>query len=84
MRFFYVYVLKSRKHDFVYVGFTKDLRNRFNRHNNLEEKSTKYFAPFDVIHYEAYRNQKGREEKGRISENYKRKDYFEIDAPRVF
>jgi len=58
MQFYYVYVLKSLHKDFLYVGFTTDLQKRFREHNNGEELSTKHYAPFDLIHYEAYRNKK--------------------------
>lgn len=56
MKFYFVYVLKSLSKDFVYVGFTNDLRRRFKEHNNFEELSTKHYAPFDLIHYEAYKS----------------------------
>jgi putative endonuclease len=58
MKFFYVYILKSRHKDFIYIGFTHNLVKRFKQHNNKEELSTKHYAPFDLIHYEAYRNEK--------------------------
>lgn len=58
MKFYYVYVLKSIVKDFLYVGFTSDLKKRFQEHNNGEELSTKHYAPLELIHYEAYRNEK--------------------------
>ena len=56
MKFYFVYVLRSLDKDFVYVGFTTDLERRFKEHNNREELSTKHYAPFDLIHYEAYKS----------------------------
>jgi len=56
MKFYFVYILQSLSKDFVYVGFTTDLRRRFKEHNNREELSTKHYAPFDLIHYEAYKS----------------------------
>ena len=56
MKFFYVYVLKSINRDFIYVGITANLKKRFYEHNNKEELSTKHYAPFELIFYEAYRN----------------------------
>lgn len=56
MKFYYIYVLKSLNKDFIYVGFTSDLRVRLKEHNNKEELSTKHYAPFELIHYEAYKN----------------------------
>jgi len=58
MKFFYLYVLKSKNRDFIYVGQTTDLKRRFGEHNNREELSTKHYAPFNLIFYEAYRNRK--------------------------
>ena len=58
MKFYYVYVLKSLKRDFIYVGFTANLKKRFTEHNNAEELSTKHYTPLDLIYCEAYRNQK--------------------------
>ena len=58
MQFFYVYILQSKDKNFLYVGFTHNLRKRFVEHNNKEERSTKAYAPFELIFYEAYRNEK--------------------------
>lgn len=58
MKFFYVYVLKSLNKNFMYVGFTSNLKRRFKEHNSGLEFSTKHYIPFDLIHYEAYRNEK--------------------------
>ncbi len=68
MKFYYVYVLKSINKDFTYVGKTTDLKRRFHEHNNQEELSTKEYAPFDLIFYEAYRNE---DDCGRREEYFK-------------
>ncbi|MBI5072172.1 GIY-YIG nuclease family protein [Candidatus Falkowbacteria bacterium] len=51
---FYVYLLKSRKVNWLYVGATDDLRARFSKHNRGLVKSTKFYAPFEIMYYEAY------------------------------
>ena len=51
---YYVYVIKSTKKKFVYIGSTKDLKRRFEEHNSGTEKSTKFYVPFKLIYYEAY------------------------------
>ncbi len=56
--FYYVYVLSSLTKDFIYVGFTSDLKRRVQEHNSGSELSTKPYIPFELIHYEAYRNEK--------------------------
>ena len=58
MKFYYVYILKSLVKDFIYVGYTTDLKKRFKEHNSGSEFSTKSYIPFELIHYEAYRNEK--------------------------
>jgi len=52
-RFFYVYVLRSKKDQVWYTGFTDDLRKRFNQHNSNISTWTKNRRPFELIYYEA-------------------------------
>ena len=54
---FYVYVLKSKTDGKLYVGYTADLRKRFEEHNNGLVASTKPRKPFVLVYYEAYRSQ---------------------------
>lgn len=56
MTFYYVYILRSLTHDFIYVGYTDNLRRRFIEHNSGQVISTKHYHPLELIHYEAYRN----------------------------
>lgn len=59
MKFFYVYLLRSiNKPDWIYVGYTENLKERLKEHNSGDSKSTAYYKPFELIHYEAYRNRK--------------------------
>lgn len=58
MKFYYVYILQSINFDFIYIGYTEDLRNRLKFHNSKQNTSTKPYAPLDLIHYEAYKNKK--------------------------
>jgi putative endonuclease len=52
--FYYVYVLLSKKDDKFYVGYTQDLKLRFEDHCNGYVKSTKYRRPLQLLYYEAY------------------------------
>jgi len=75
VKFFYVYVLRSIKiPSFIYVGFTNNLKRRFTEHNNKEELSTKHYAPFTLIHYEAYRSEKDAK---------RREEYFKTTKGKV-
>ena len=50
---FYTYVFKSLKKDQLYIGFSKDLKNRLKEHNNGFVSSTKNLRPLKVVYYEA-------------------------------
>jgi len=58
MKFYYVYILHNPSKDFIYIGFTENLKQRFKEHNSGKSKSTKPYLPFNLIHYEAYKNVK--------------------------
>lgn len=84
MSFFYVYILQSLSHDFIYVGFTEDLKRRFHEHNTCQNISTKPYHPYKLIHYEAYfheQDAKRRERyfkttKGKVTLKQMLKEYF--------
>jgi len=54
---FYVYVLKSQKDEELYIGSTNDLKRRIKEHQNGKSFSTKLRRPFELIYYEAYKNE---------------------------
>ena len=64
--FYYVYVLQSKKNNSLYVGYTNDLIKRLREHNRGLNFSTKPYRPWQLIHYEAYRNKRDAERR----ENY--------------
>jgi putative endonuclease len=53
---YFVYVLKSENHDFMYTGSTPDLSRRLSEHNEGAVKSTKFYAPLELAYYEAYKH----------------------------
>jgi len=55
---YYTYVLLSCKDNNYYVGFTKDLKLRFEQHEKGLVDSTKYRRPLCLIYYEACLNEK--------------------------
>ena len=55
---FYVYCLKSEKFKELYFGYTNDLKRRFKEHNQGLNISTKRYAPWEIIYYEACLNEK--------------------------
>lgn len=47
----YVYVLRSIKHPWTYVGHTGNLNARLQSHNDGLNISTKAYAPFEIETY---------------------------------
>jgi len=54
---YYTYVLQSKKDSNLYVGFSKDLKLRFEQHEKGLVESTKNRRPLKLIYYEACINQ---------------------------
>lgn len=52
----YLYLIKSKNNNWVYIGSTRNLKSRFGEHNSGKIKSTKSRKPFTLIYYEAYSN----------------------------
>lgn len=53
----YVYLLRSKKDGECYIGSTNDLRTRFKMHNDGKIFSTKNRRPFELLYYEAYKEE---------------------------
>ena len=53
---FYTYVLKSKKTDKLYIGFTNNLVNRIKEHNTQKSLATKASTPYSLIYFEGYRS----------------------------
>jgi len=47
----YTYILYSSKFDRYYIGHTKDIHNRVQRHNNGTESATKPYLPWGLVWY---------------------------------
>ncbi|MCF7849306.1 MAG: GIY-YIG nuclease family protein [Kiritimatiellales bacterium] len=51
----YVYILKSIAHPSQsYVGYTADLKNRINKHNEGGCKHTSKYKPWKIVWYSAF------------------------------
>jgi putative endonuclease len=53
---YYVYVLKSYGDGKLYIGYTTNLRERLQKHQNGEVTSTKFRRPFELVFYEGYKS----------------------------
>ncbi len=55
-KFYYVYVLRSKRDGVWYTGFTDNLRKRFNEHNDGVAGWTRGRGPFELIYGEFSKN----------------------------
>ena len=51
-----VYAIKSKIRNYIYVGLTSNLNERLNRHNSGYEKTTRAYAPFNLIFSEDFQS----------------------------
>ncbi|HPN96749.1 MAG TPA: GIY-YIG nuclease family protein [Candidatus Moranbacteria bacterium] len=72
---FYTYVLKSKLDGKLYVGYTVDLKKRFDDHKEGRVASTKNRMPLELVYYEACINKK---------KAIKREKYFKTGFGRRF
>ena len=54
----YLYVIKSEKRGYRYVGITDNLERRMIQHNNGYNKNTRAYIPFKLIRTEEFANYK--------------------------
>ena len=54
---YYTYVLQSERDGKLYVGFTKDLRNRIALHDSGRVRATAGRRPLSLVYYEACLNE---------------------------
>lgn len=54
---YYVYILKSKKDNKLYTGYTQNLSKRIASHNKGKVNSTSLRLPVKLIYYEACLNQ---------------------------
>lgn len=73
---FYTYVLQSEVDNQFYVGYTKNLKLRFERHNKGYVKSTKDRRPFKLIYYESCLNQQDALHREKYLKTWHAKQFF--------
>ncbi len=54
---FYIYCIESKINAELYFGYTNDLKRRLKEHNQKLNFSTKRYAPWKIIYYEACLNE---------------------------
>jgi len=73
--FYYTYILHSEKDGKNYAGYTKNLKLRFEQHQNGMVSSTKDRIPLKLIYFEACLSQ---------TDALKREKYFKTHYGRMF
>ncbi len=53
---YYTYILKSRNKNWIYTGYTSNLKRRLEEHNRGLNKSTKPYKPLELVFYEAFKS----------------------------
>ena len=72
---YFVYAIKSRQKNYIYVGLTSDLKKRVNQHNDGKERTTRYYRPFDLVYSEIFESR---------SEARKREIYLKSGCGKEF
>lgn len=80
--FYYVYVLKSRKSEMIYTGYTNDLRKRFKEHNENKSPYTKNRGPYKLIYYEACCNREDARSRELYLKSGRGKQYLKMRLKR--
>jgi len=77
---YWVYIIKSKNYNQLYIGYTKDLTKRLKEHNSGKCPATRKYLPWKPVYLEGYANEedaKDREEKlkqfGKVYSQLKRK-----------
>lgn len=74
----YVYILKNKVNNNIYVGFSSDLKTRFGQHNSGKVKSTQAYKPWILVYYEAYLNKYDATSREKQLKNHAAKNVLKI------
>jgi len=53
----WVYIIKSKNHNQLYIGYTTDLTKRLREHNSGKSLATKKYRPWKTVYLEGYANE---------------------------
>ena len=54
-KMYYVYILRSKYDENLYIGYTTDLKKRFQEHQSGKVVSTKPRRPLELVYYEGHK-----------------------------
>ena len=55
---FFIYLLKSKLDNSSYIGFTENLKERMEKHNQGMVQSTRNLRPMELIYFEGYKSKR--------------------------
>jgi len=55
---FCVYLIKSKKDQSTYIGYSSDLKRRLAEHNSNQSNYTRNKGPYEIIYFECYKSVK--------------------------
>ncbi|MEA3358258.1 MAG: GIY-YIG nuclease family protein [Thermodesulfobacteriota bacterium] len=61
----YVYFLKDTNSEWIYIGYTSDLRRRLEEHKQGKTFTTKRFSSIELVYYEAFKSAEDAQERGK-------------------
>lgn len=54
---YWVYIIKSKSYNQLYIGYTTDLTKRLKEHNSGKSSATKKYLPWKPVYLEVYANE---------------------------
>jgi len=73
----YVYFLRSKRDNRIYIGSTDNLKQRLSHHFGRHTPTTKRFGEIELVFCQEYKSLKEARSIERKLKNLKRKDYIE-------
>ena len=67
---YYVYLLKDPNSDWIYIGYTSNLRRRLKEHREGQTQTTRRFSSIQLVYYEAYKSAEDAQERERKLKQY--------------
>ena len=67
---YYVYFLKDLNSEWIYIGYTSDLRRRLKEHKLGKTFTTKRFSSIELVYYEAFKSAEDAQERERKLKQY--------------
>ncbi|MBI4709023.1 MAG: GIY-YIG nuclease family protein [Candidatus Portnoybacteria bacterium] len=71
---YFVYILRSLKNYYIYIGSTEDVCNRLNLHNRGRVKSTKAYRPWQLLEKQEFNTRSEAVKRERFLKTHQQKE----------